>query len=105
MAHDGYLVRIYDDIIWVYEYQPDGLTASGSKRFINRPQGHGLWLREKSKFMNYSFKKRMKMYYSFYCDHQHHLSKKKIAEYIGANYYTIILISYVFKILRIVKRK
>lgn len=84
MAHDGYIVRLFDDIIWVYEYQPDGLTASGSKRFINRPQGHGLWLREKAEFLNYPLKKKMKMWYSFYCDHAHHLSSKKIAEYIGA---------------------
>lgn len=98
MAHDGYLVRIYDDIIWVYEYQPDGLTASGSKRFINRPQGHGLWLREKSEFMNDSFSKRIKMYYSFYCDHSFHLTKKQIAKYIGTNYCTILLLSFIHKL-------
>lgn len=84
MAHDGYLVRIYDDIIWVYEYQPDGLTASGNRRFLNRPQGHGLWLREKAEFMNYTWIQKFKMYYSFYCDHSFHLDIKKIAEYIGA---------------------
>lgn len=84
MAHDGYLVRIYDDIIWVYEYQPDGLTASGNKRFIERPKGHGLWLREKATFMNYSYSKKFKMYYSYYCDHRHHLTIEEIADYIGA---------------------
>ena len=84
MAHDGYLVRIYDDIIWVYEYQPDGLTMSGNKRFLERPQGHGLWLREKAEFIGISLKARLMMYYSFYCDHAYHLSCKKIAQYIGA---------------------
>lgn len=89
MAHDGYLVRIYDDIIWVYEYQPDGLTASGSKRFIQRPQGHGLCLREKAEFLNYSFKQKAMMWYTFYCDHtfceeKYRLTKKQCAEYIGA---------------------
>lgn len=89
MANDGYLVRIYDDIIWVYEYQPDGLTASGNSRFINRPQGHGLWLREKAEFLNYSFKEKFSMWYSFYCDHtfcdeQYRITKKQCAEYIGA---------------------
>ncbi len=84
MAHDGYLVRIWDDIIWVYAYQPDGLTASGNKRFINRPQGHGLWLREMAQFKGDSLKKRLKMYYTYYCDHCHHLEVKKIAAYIGA---------------------
>ncbi len=84
MAHDGYLVRIFDDIIWVYEYQPDGLTASGNKRFLNRPQGHGLWLREKAEFLNDPLKKKMRMWYSFYCDHSFHLNCGQIAEYIGA---------------------
>lgn len=89
MAHDGYLVRIYDDIIWVYEYQPDGLTASGGKRFIARPQGHGLWLREKAAFLNYPLKARMLMWYNFYCDHtfceaQYRLTRKQCADYIGA---------------------
>lgn len=89
MAHDGYKVRIYDDIIWIYEYQPDGLTASGNKRFINRPQGHGLWLREKADFLKYPLLEKMKMWYTFYCDHtfcdaQYRLSKKQCAKYIGA---------------------
>lgn len=68
MAHDGYKVRVFDDIIWVYEFQEEGLTLSGNKRFLNNPQGHGLWLREKAKFCDYSLKKRLLMYYTFYCD-------------------------------------
>lgn len=105
MAHDGYLVRLFDDIIWVYEYQPDGLTASGNKRFINRPQGHGLWLREKSEFLGDSFRKKLKMYYSFYCDHCHHLSKKQIAEYIGTNYFLILIASIIRKMKGIRRKK
>ena len=98
MANDGYLVRIYDDIIWVYEYQPDGLTASGNKRFLERPQGHGLCLREKSEFMHDSFLKKMKMYYTFYCDHSYHLEKDKIAEYIGAPKFIIHFCAFIHKL-------
>ncbi|MGN8963362.1 glycosyltransferase family A protein [Bariatricus sp. HCP28S3_D3] len=105
MAHDGYLVRIYDDIIWVYEYQPDGLTASGNKRFIKRPQGHGLWLREMAEFMNYSWVEKFKMYYSFYCDHNHHLSDELISEYIGAPLWEIKIAKILRKCKIIVKRK
>lgn len=104
MAHDGYIVRIYDDIIWIYEYQPDGLTASGNRRFIDRPQGHGLWLREKAEFTNMSFRRRMVMYYSFYCDHTHHLSVKKIAEYIGAPCFLIYICKYVSCFKKFIKR-
>lgn len=91
MANDGYLVRIYDDIIWVYEYQADGITASGKNAFLDRPQGHGLWLRERAEFMNYSYNKKLKLYYSFYCDHRHHLNIEEIADYIGAPIWVIKL--------------
>ena len=100
MAHDGYLVRIYDDIIWVYEYQPDGLTASGSSRFINRPQGHGLWLREKSQFLHEPLTKRFMMWYSYYCDHAHHLTVNQIAQYIGAPVTVIRLIAAARKVMK-----
>ena len=109
MAHDGYLVRIFDDIIWIYEYQPDGLTASGNKRFINHPQGHGLWLREKEEFIGDSLRKKMKMWYTFYCDHtfceeQYRITKKQCAEYIGAPIPFIWLSSAVHYILRLIER-
>ena len=41
MAADGYKVRIFDDIIWVYEYQPDGLTATElwSSKSVNAKNG------------------------------------------------------------------
>ncbi len=89
MARDGYRMRFFNDIIWVYEYQPDGLTMQGNMRFIKNPAGHGLSLREKAEFLHYPMKEKMKMWYTFYCDHtfcdeQYRLSKAKCAEYIGA---------------------
>jgi len=89
MAHDGYLIRIYDDIIWVYEYQPDGLTMQGNMRFIKNPQGHAVSIKEKADFLHYSLKDRMKMWYTYYCDHsfceeQYRLTKKQCADYIRA---------------------
>ena len=104
MAHDGYRVRIFDDIIWVYEYQPDGITASGNKGFINRPKGHGLWLREMAEFMNYPMKKKLKMYYTYYCDHCHHLDVNDIAEYIGAPKFFIMICKTVHKVSVTLKR-
>ena len=52
MAHDGYKIRIFDDIIWICEYRDDGLTMQGSMRFIKNPAGEGLCLREKAEFLN-----------------------------------------------------
>ena len=89
MAHDGYRVRVFDDIIWVYEYQPDGLTANVGKNFIKNPQGAGLWQREKADFIGDPLRKKMKMWYTFYCDHscceeQYRLTIPQCAKYIGA---------------------
>ena len=94
MANDGYKIRIFDDIIWVYEYQADGLTMQGNMRFIKNPQGAGLCLREKAEFLHYSLKEKMKMWYTFYCDHTfcdepYRLTKKQCAEYIGAPLFAI----------------
>ncbi len=89
MAHDGYKVRVFDDIIWVYEYQPDGLTANVGRNFIKNPQSAGLWQREKSEFIGDPLKTKMMMWYTFYCDHTvcdeaYRLTAKQCAQYIGA---------------------
>lgn len=89
MARDGYKIRIFEDIIWVCKYLEDGLTLQGNMRFIKNPAGAGLCLREKAEFLNYSLIEKMKMWYTFYCDHtscdeQYKLTMKQCAEYIGA---------------------
>lgn len=84
MAHDGYLVRIFNDIIWVYEYQPDGLSMAGEGKNIKNPKGYGLTLREKADFCHYSLYKRYRLYYSFCCDFDSLYTPNEIAEFIGA---------------------
>lgn len=98
MAADGYRIRFYNDIICIYEYLPDGLTKAGSRLFQNNPKGHGLWLREKSYFLKSSKLDRLKMIYSFYCDHSHHMSNTQISECIGAKRTVIQMISFFRKI-------
>ena len=93
MAHDGYKMRFYNDIIWVYEYKEDGLTRAGNALFLNNPRGYGLWLREKSKYQKTSVKEKLKMYYTFTCDLSSRLSSKKIAECIGAPWALIAAIN------------
>ena len=84
MAHDGYKMRFYNDIIWVYEYKEDGLTRAGSSVFLNNPKGYGLWLREKAQFEHRSFGEKLKMYYTFTCDLSSRLSSREIAACVGA---------------------
>lgn len=84
MANDGYKMRFYNDIIWIYEYRDDGLTKSGNTLFLNNPKGYGLWLREKAKFENISLSRKLKMYYTFTCDLSEMYDTSLIAECIGA---------------------
>lgn len=84
MARDGYKIRFYNDIIWIYEYRADGLTKAGGSVFLNNPKGYGLWLREKADIQNMSLKEKLKMYYIFTCDLSDRLSIKEIAVCIGA---------------------
>jgi len=99
MAKDGYLMRFYNDIIWIYEYRDDGLTKAGNSIFVNNPMGYGLWLREKSKFMGEGLKARLKLYYTFTCDLSSKHKTKTIAKAIGAPRILIAFIKFVRKLL------
>lgn len=99
MAHDGYKMRFYNDIIWVFEYKEDGLTRAGSKLFLDNPQGYGLWLRERAEFLGQSRVEKLKMYYTFTCDLCGRLPARKIARYIGAPH---LLIGAIYGLRRLV---
>lgn len=110
MSADGYRIRIFEDIIWVCKYLQDGLTMQGNMRFIKNPAGHGIWLREMAEFMHFSLTKKMKMWYTFYCDHslcdeQYRITKKQCAEYIGAPLPAIWGAAALHKMLHVLKGK
>ncbi len=89
-AKDGYIMRFFNDVIWIYEYQDAGLTKSGSSVFINNPKGYGLCLKEKAEITGLSFIGRLKMYYTFSCDLSDSYEPKFIAECISAPKWLII---------------
>lgn len=101
MANDGYKMRFYNDIIYIYKFLPNGLTLSGSKIFINNPKGYALWLREKMEFCNYSFFRKLKMYYSYFLTQENELTTKEIADNIGVGYWLIALLPYLNSIKKI----
>lgn len=83
MANDGYRVRFYNDIIWIWEYQEDGLTRKGYDIFLKNPRGTALWFREKADFLHYSFRTRLGMWYGYVCDAYPMRSDREIAEDIA----------------------
>ncbi len=96
MAYDGYKMRVYNDIIYVYKFLPKGLTLSGSKIFIDNPKGYGLWLKEKAAFCNYSVGKKIIMYYSYFSTQNKRISSKEIANNIGTTRYVISVLAILY---------
>ena len=98
MAHDGYKLRFFNDIIWIYEYQSDGLSADGTEIYLRNPRGYGLWFRERADFMNWSIFQKWKMRYSFYCDLRDRYPVDIIAKSIGTSALFIHACKMVFRI-------
>jgi len=108
MAHDGYQMRFYNDVICIYRYQEDGLTKAGNTLFVRNPRGYSLWLLEKERFMGSSFISRMKLWYSFCCemtdcDPRYRITKKQCAEYIKAPLAAVYLAVVLHSVKRLVK--
>lgn len=98
MAADGYKIRFFNDIIWIYEYKEDGLTRAGSVLFLNNPYGYGMWLKEKAIASGYSAMCRMKMYYTFLCDMSGEYSEQEIAKFLDV---PVILVNLLAKIRKV----
>ena len=83
MANDGYKMRFFNDIIWIYEYKEDGLTNAGYQLFLNNPQGTALFFREKAVFFHYDLRTKLGMWYGYVCDARHMRTEEQIAEDIA----------------------
>lgn len=104
MAHDGYKLRLFNDIIWICEYLPDGLSAYGNKRVLNNPYSHGLICRQKADFFNYTPLQKLKMDYSFYCDFCNRMTISSIADCIMAPRCVIGMVAVAHKSIHFVKK-
>ena len=98
MAHDGYKIRVFNDIIYIYKYLPGGLSLSGFQLFYDNPKGYGLWLKEKAEFLNYSYYKKLSMYYGYFFTQKSKLSIKEIAENIGSSYFIMKILYFYYKV-------
>ena len=105
MAYDGYKMRFYNDIIWVWEYKPDGLTRAGYKVFLDNPQGTGLFFRQKAKFLNYSLKEKLLLWYGYATDAMDRCTDRQIAEYIDMPLWLVPPIRWLHTLVQIVRKK
>ena len=94
MARDGYKFRYYNDVIWIYEYQPDGLTGMGPSLYQKNPMGYGLWIREKSDIFGERGKRRFMTWYSYCCEMKQWYTPSEMARSLGIStaYVQLILL-------------
>lgn len=104
MAGDGYKVRYFNDIIWIYEYKDDGLTRSGYRLFLENPQGTGLFFREKAKFFHYPPKTMLGMWYGFVCDAMDRCTDAQIARYIGMPRVLVAPMKWVHRLIQLTRK-
>ena len=104
MANDGYKLRFYNDIIWIWEYKEDGLTKAGYKVFLNNPQGTGLFFRQKAQYLHYDLKTKLGMWYGFTCDAMDRCTNAQIAEYIAMPRWLVAPMKGVHNLIQIVRK-
>lgn len=98
MAYDGYKMRFYNDIIWIFEYKDDGLSVQGTEIYVKNPHGYGLWFKERADFRKYSIKEKIKMHYSFYCDLAGRIAVEEIAQCIDASLWEMKILKAIYEI-------
>lgn len=65
IANQGYIIRWYNDIIYLCEYLDGGLTDSRERLIKDSPKGYALYIREQVKYGKITLKQKLG-YYSFY---------------------------------------
>ncbi len=104
MVHDGYKMRYYNDIIWIWEYKTDGLTKAGYKVFLDNPRGTALFFRQKAEYFNYPLNAKLGMWYGFTCDAMDRCTNAQIAEYIGMPYLLVEPMKQVHNFLQFIRK-
>ena len=105
MAHDGYKMRFYNDIIWIWEYKDDGLTRAGYRVFLENPQGTGLFFRQKAEFLHYSLWNKLTLWYGYATDAMDRCTDEQIASYIGMPKAMVLPCRWLHGLVQILKKK
>lgn len=98
MANDGYKVRCFDDVIYLWEHQEDGYTNSIAKIFQQNPRGYALAQKELMEFQKLTPFQKFKGYYAFFCDFRAILDSRQLSEYIGAPHWQMQLIRVIYRL-------
>ena len=96
MARDGYKIRCYNDIIYIWEHQSHGLTNNITETLRKNPIGYGIWKKELIELLNYNKKQKFLCIYSFYCDLREYYSWYEIADFLDVSRFQMFIIHMLF---------
>ena len=105
MAADGWKIRFYNEILTIYEYQPDGLTSAGDDLFWCNLQGTGIFFREKAEFLHDPLRKKLAMWYGYATEAADRLTNAQIAAYIVMPRILVPPVRWIDRMVKIIKRK
>ncbi len=66
IAYDGYQLRWFDEIIYLGDYLPGGLTDAGQSLYHKNPVGYLIFVRHEAIYHRFDWKRRMGHYYRYY---------------------------------------
>lgn len=80
IAYDGYLMRFFNDIIYICDYLEDGLTKHSDDLFDKTPKGYGLYLYQCGLYGKTFGVNKWLSYLKYYYQFRDRLSFKQIAK-------------------------
>ena len=86
IAYDGYKLRFFNELVYMCEYMPDGLSANYQKILNNSPRGYGLYLYQCKKFGKSSKEQSKRDFLRFYYTLSHKHSIFEIADFLCQNH-------------------
>lgn len=102
IAHAGLKIRWINEIVYLCEYQPDGLSANWDKNLANNPEGYALWIKQKMNFKPYTGYDRFEMVYGYY--YTVNLAKRRSMRYACEKLDYPVLKAYLYLPVRKAKR-
>lgn len=91
IGFDGYKLRFFNDIVYICDYLPDGLTKQGERLFDKNPMGYGLYLYQSSIYGKISGLGKWNAFADFFYKNRKSLSFFKICRTLHLNPVTFIL--------------
>ena len=85
IAHDGYKLRFFNEIVYVCDYLPDGLTAHYDQLYHNTPKGYGLYISQSVKFGKITGMAKWNEYLQYYYEFKTRMHFSEIAKNLQVN--------------------